>query len=133
MTPLITGIYSKFVALPANNLYTALSGRLYHAEAPQSATFPYATVFTVSSEHDWTFTDTFEDVLIQFNIFTNERSAANAGTFWKYLIALYDDTPISITGYSQIDMIRGQSRLVRDEENNVWQYMVEYECTLEQS
>jgi len=133
MTPLITGIYSKFIAAPANNLYTALGGRLYHAEAPQSVTYPYATVFVVSSEHDWTFTDTFEEVLVQFSIFTQERSAANAGTYWKYLIALYDDASISVTGYSQIDMIRGQSRLIRDEESNTWHYMTEYNSTLEQS
>lgn len=133
MTPLITGIYSKFIAAPANDFYTALSGRLYHAEAPQSTTFPYAVVFTVSHEHDWTFEDTFEDVLIQFSIFTQERSAANAGIFWGYLTTLYDDAVITISGYSQIYMIRDQSRLIRDEESNVWHYSVDYDCKVEKS
>lgn len=133
MTPLITGIYSKFTAAPANTFYTAMGGRLYHAEAPQGATFPYTVVFAVSSEHEWTFTDTMEEVLIQFSIFTNESSATNAGAHWAKLIALYDDASLTIAGYSRVSMIRGQSRLLRDTENNIWQYTIEYECFLEKS
>ena len=133
MTPLITGIYSKFVAAPANSLYTALSGRLYHAQAPQGATFPYGVVFTVSHEHDWTFTHTFEDVTVQFSLFTNESSASNIGTLWTYLTALYDDASITITGYSHLYMIRSSSRLIREPDKNIWHYSIDYDCLEQKS
>ena len=132
MTPIITGIYSKFTAEPANSLYTALGGRLYHAEAPQNATFPYAVVFIVSHEHDWVFDDEFEEALVQFSIFTNERSAVTAGTLWGYLKSLYDDATITVSGYTQISMIRGQSRLIRDETGNIWHYSVDYDVMVQE-
>ena len=133
MTPLLTGIYTLFSALPHNTFYNAIGGRLYHANAPQEATFPYCVVESVSHEYDWNFTDTFESVLIQFSIFTEERSASNIGVHWNKLATLFDDAAVSVSGYNEISMIRQQSRLLRDIENNIWQYVVEYECFLEKS
>lgn len=131
MTPVITGIYTLFST--TNDFNTAISGRLYHAEAPQNATFPYCVVSVISSEHDWTFSDTFEDVLIQFSIFTNESSAANIGTYWSKLIALFDSASLTVSGYSSIFMHRGQSRILREVDDNIWQYIVEYDCKVEKS
>ena len=130
MTPLITAIYSKFTSTPVNAFYTAMAGRMYHAEAPQDSTFPYAVVFSVSHEQDWNFSHSFEDVLVQFSIFTNESSASNIGTYWANLKSLYDDTALTITGYSKVHMVRTNSNLFRDTENNIWHYSVEYECIL---
>jgi len=132
MTPLMTGLYSKFTADTDGNLYTALSGRLYHGEAPQGVTFPYAVMYAIDQQHDWSFSDDFEDVLVQFSIFTNESSASNIGTYWSYLKSLYDDTTLTISGYSKIHMVRTSSNLLRDTENNIWQYVTDYEVMLKQ-
>jgi len=133
MTPLLTGIYSLFTDTPANALHTALDGRLYHAEAPQDATFPYCVMSIVSHEHDWQFDEEMENVLVQFSIFTNESSASTIGTLWSNLCTLFDDADLTVTGYRLISMIREQSILLRDTENNIWHYAVDYECILEQT
>lgn len=131
MTPLLTGIYTLFAAEPHNTFYTAIGGRMYHAEANQGATFPYCVVSTISHEHDWNFTDTFENVLVQFSIFTNESSASNIGAHWGKLIALFDDASITVSGYSQVNLYREQSRLLRDPGNNVWHYATDYEVVIQ--
>ena len=130
MTPLMTGIYTLFTALPANDLFTAVGGRMYDGEAPQGATYPYVVQTTVSHEQDWTFADSLENALVQFSIYTNEVGATNAGTFWGYLTTLYDDASPTVSGYSMISMIRAQSILVRDQISNVWQYSVDYDCEM---
>ena len=133
MTPLAIGIYNYFKAAPANTFYTAMGGRMYFGEAPQGATFPYCVMSIISSEHDWTFDDEMESVLVQFSIFTNESSAVNIGLHWSKLKSLYDDASLTVSGYTQVSLLRGQSILLRETENNIWQYAVEYECLLEVS
>jgi hypothetical protein len=130
MKPLMTGIYSHFTADPANALYTAVSGRMYHHEAPQGATFPYVITLAVFEDHDWTFEEEIEEVSVQFSIYTNERSASTAGTICGNLKSLYDDADLTVSGYSTVHMIRSNSQLLRDAANNIWQYIVEYDCFL---
>ena len=131
MTPLIAGIFSLFST--TNDFKTAISSRMYFEEAPQNVDFPYCVVSIISSEHNWTFSDTFEDVLVQFSIFTQDSSAVNIGTYWGYLISLFDSASLTVSGYSSIFMHRGQSRLMRETEDNIWQYVVEYDCEVEKA
>ena len=129
----MTALYTKFTALPVNDLYTALSGRLYHAEAPQGATFPFCVMYIINQMGDWSFTDTFEDVAVQFSIYTNESSASNIGAYWSYLTTLFDDVNLTIAGYSDIQVHRELSQLIRDTENNIWHYATQYRFYLQKS
>jgi len=45
---------------------------MYNTEAPQDAVFPYAVFSLISDVPEWTFSEDFENVLIQFNIFSKE-------------------------------------------------------------
>lgn len=103
---------------------------MYHGEAPQGATFPYVVQTAVSHEQDWTFSDSLEEALVQFSIYTNEEGATDLGTIWGYLTDLYDDASPSVSGYTSVSMIRGQSIPLRVPSDNVWQYAVEYDCIL---
>jgi len=134
MKTLFTGIYSKFTALPANALYTALSGRLYFTEAPQDSTFPYCVFSMVSDVPDYYFGgEQFETYLVEFNIFDEDNSASDIGTLYENLKTLYDDCSITVVGYSNVIFEREHTNLFRDEENNVWQYNVQYYVMLEKS
>lgn len=133
MKALMTGLYSHFTAEPHNSLYNAVGGRLYHQEAPQCSTFPYVIMQAVYEEHDWTFTEEIESILVQFTIYSQARSAANIGNLCSYLKSLYDDADLIVVGFTPVHMIRSNAQLLRDPKNNMWQYIIEYECFLRAS
>ena len=127
MNALFTGIYSKFSN--DTDLSGAVTG-LYLSEAPQNVAFPYAVYFMVSDTHDWQFVEEFEEVLIQFNIFSESASIAEAGTILGYLKTLYDDCALTVSGYDHIYMQREFIYSYRDADAMTWAYSVQYRVYL---
>ena len=130
MEVLLKGIYSKKTGSSFN---TAIGGRLYLHEAPQQATFPYCVYYLITNTPDDTFTESGEEFTIQFNIFSNKNSASEVNTLYGYLKTLYEHTTLSITGYNHTHTWRNFATLIRDEENNIWQYSVEYRIRIDKT
>lgn len=124
MKALFTGIYSLFNA--GGDLKTNLTGGLHLGEAPQGTATPYGVFFLVSNMADWTFAENFEESLVQFDLYSGNRSAATICTLQEYLQSLYDNCKLTISGATHLYMWREFSRLVRDQENSVWQYTTQY-------
>jgi hypothetical protein len=128
--PLFTAIWNAFDG--DSDLSTALVGGLWRSKAPADyTTFPYAVMFLVSAPPRETFTNTVEEVLIQFNIFDSVDGGDNDDTrindVYAKLTALYDNNlALSITGYEYISMLR-QNTFNDDEDDDIWQTSVEYE------
>ena len=133
MKVLFQGIGILFSATPHNSFYNAVSGRLYRGFAPQNTTYPYAIYHLDSIVPDFTFSSTFEEILILFNLFSNEFSTSEITDMYEYLNDLFDDSTISITGYTRVKFERGFSSLNRDIEESVWQYDVQYRVILRKS
>jgi len=135
MKALYTAIYSKFTAEVAgahNSFYTAIGGRLYFAEAPQGATFPYCVYSMISNTPEYFFNDElYEEFLIQFSLFDQDSSAGDIGTNVGYLKSLFDDCSITVASYGHLLFEREMGRLLRDAENNIWHYAVDYNVILE--
>lgn len=130
MKALFTGIYNLFTTgSPA--IYTNLSGKLYLTEAPQNTTFPYMVYYLVSNDYDYQFVEDFEVFLIQFNIFDDNASASNIGTYFENLKTLYDWATPTVSGYSVVRMVREFAQLARDDD--VWQYSVQYNVWLKKN
>ena len=106
MNPVFTGVYNLFKALPANTFYTAIGGRLYKDQAPQGATFPYCVYFSVSDVDELNFTDEQEDFLIQFNIFSLNNSATEAGTLLESLKTMFDNCNLTVTDWRHLKFQR---------------------------
>lgn len=131
MVNLLTGIYSKFTTTVAgshNSLYTGLAGRLYPHVIPQGEPRPHAAYYLINNTPDDYFTEDYEDTEIQFNIYSENSSPIEALTLKGYLQSLYDDCTLTITGHTHVYMQRIFSELLRDEESNVWQVVVSYNC-----
>jgi hypothetical protein len=137
MKAIFDGIYAKFTATTGgvhNSFYTALGGRMYLSAAPQLTTYPYAVYSLVSGVPDWTLSsDNFEDLIIQFSIFDDGASASTIATAFGYQDTLYHDCGLSITGYSSIYMYREMQHLLRDEEDDTWQFVSQYRLFLKKS
>ena len=137
MTPLFTAIYDLLdtSALDTNHI----GDRMYPNEAPQGATFPYATYELVAGTTDWTFCAdmSFDDCVIQFNLFSDDLSSpVEVNGMFTNLIALYDwcnltHASLAAAGYTSLYMHRELFHLMRDIDAGVWQYIVQYRVLLE--
>jgi len=137
MNALVSAIVAKYTA--ANTLKTALyvdaeyTG-LYHAHAPQGANFPFAVFGVIGRDLDYAFSDETEAVTVYFNVYT-ETGQLHAGQLLGYLLDLYDDCNLTVTGWRALQCVRdfvgGLDDIDRDPPIYGWH--VEYEMLLEKT
>jgi len=114
--------------------YTNMGGRMRLQTARQNETFPYCVYSLIGNSNDTWFGDEVHEVLtIQFSIFSNESSAVNICAYFENLKALYDECVLTVSGYTALRMERTWAYLLRDDPNNVWQYVVQYRLLLEKT
>lgn len=122
MNVLFDAIDTRFTA--------AMGGRtLYNTEASDEATFPYVTISIVGNAADWTFTEDFEDLLIQFNLFSETPACTEVGDTFEMLKSAFDKHDLTIAGYGTVSFERGNSNLVRIDKK--WQYIVTYRIIIQ--
>lgn len=131
MLNLTTAIYSKF---SGSDLSTAIGGRLFKGQAPDGADYPFCVFFVVTDTPDRTFTEDFQDVVVQFSLFSITSGTTEVENLYNYLNALYDDkTPFGVTGSTLIWMRRSQANFLVEDHTTptgtqrVWAYHVDYE------
>ena len=124
MEVLLKGIYAKKAG---STLNTAIGGRLYVGSAPQKITFPYVVYDIITNTTMGVLQDTTgEEITLQFSIFSNKKTVAEINTLFENLKTVYDECSLTITGYTHMRMFRNFSSLIRDVENNIWAYHIEY-------
>lgn len=135
MTPLFTAIYARFTG---STLATQIGNRLFQDEAPQGTQKPYAVYGLLPTITDYVMCPVpgagmnFDECPIQFNLYSEtELDSTEAGLMLTNLMALYDWCRITPTGYTAHYMRRDGQHLMRDIDNNVWQYVVDYTVLLE--
>jgi hypothetical protein len=125
---LLTGIYTKFNA--ANTFKTAVGGRMFSRYAPQDTPYPFAVLDIVTGIGDWNFTQAFDDVDIQFNLFSQSTSETEIGDLYAKLRVLYDDCALTVVGYTHLLMHYDQYWSFSDPKENIRQYTVQYNILL---
>ncbi len=113
---------------------TSIGGRFSFHEAPQKETFPYAVYNHISTIPEVASGGyLLEDVLIQITLFSNKNSATEVCDIYDDCIALYDEASLTITGYTNLRMSRESSTMIRDPEDNVWQFNIDYRIWAEKT
>lgn len=136
MKNLTTAIYGK---LTGSSLSTAVGGRVFKGVAPEGTGYPYVVYSLISDVPDYTFTETMEDVIIQFDIFSNTSSSTEAEDIFGYLKSLYDFCSMTITGGSLLYMRRSYAVLYNEDvttpagTETVWRYSVDYEIKMKRT
>jgi hypothetical protein len=129
MKTLFDAIYSKFNT--SNTFRAAIGGRFYIGEAPDGAVFPYAVYNLITNIPDHYFdSDTIEEPTVQISIYSEDYGAAAIGIIAGYCKTLFDDASLSVTGYGFLSFIRSRESLLREPDNLVWNYSVDYEIRL---
>ena len=127
---LMDGIYAKFNTV--NDFNTAVSAQMAAYKELSTATYPFCVYTIVTNIPSYTFNTETENTLVQFSIFDKGSDDEDVSPITvldaqKKLWALYDDTILTVTGYTNILMERGNFLLLRDPTNpEVWQAVTEY-------
>lgn len=125
MKVLLQAIITEIVG---TDLSTNIGGRLYLSEAPQNVSFPYCVYDLISEIPDEYFSSPdLEEVVLSFGLFSENESSIEVQDLFENLKTVYDNCALTVTGYTHVSMYRTFSSLIRDPENNVWQYNCDYD------
>jgi len=125
MRALLQAIYSRYT--DSAGLSGLVTG-LYFDEAPQNTALPYMRYTIISDTTSKVFgLQDKEDVLIQFDIFSDDSSVGEAMDIYDALVDVYDDCELDVDGYSFVGMTRELVSVDRtDDSPRVWMIQVQY-------
>ena len=131
MLNLTTAIWGR---LSGSALAARIANRMFKGQADEGTDYPYAIFFVVTDMPERTFSEDFQDVVVQFSLFSITSGTTEIENMYADLNTLYDDkTPFAVTGSTMIWMRRSQANfLVEDHttptgSQRVWHYAVDYE------
>ena len=120
----------------SSDFLSDVGGRLFKGRAPQGAQYPYAVYLIVSNAPEKTYTEAFENVLIQFSLFSAASGSTEIEGMYSDLISLYDECEMTIPGglSTLIWMKRENATLMVEDHTvpppgsmiQVWHYAVDY-------
>ena len=125
LEPLFDAIYNRYLATG----FAAEITELYNTEAMGEAVMPYSIISMVSNIPDWTFTENFENFILQFSLFSETSTNKEILDAAVALKSAFDFFDLNVAGFSTVSMTRGVSTLVRVEK--VWQYKINYHIELQ--
>jgi len=140
MKNLSTAIYGVFTALTAgvnNDFYDDIQGRLFKGRAPEGTQYPYAVFMLISVVPTRTFSEHFEDSLIQFSLFSSTSSSSEVEDMFTHVKALYDEAQFDITENELIWMRYENAQLMPDAVTTpegtfeIWHYAVDFEIKMQ--
>lgn len=119
-----------------NPFKTAIGGRFYLGEAPQDVAYPYCLYEQISGVQDRTFTNKYEDVLLQLTLVDSADSIATIADAETKMYTLFDDAVLTVTGYTSITLDRASSVLVKkglelDDNITYWNIIATYRILVE--
>ena len=125
MQAILTGIYSAYNANAA--LKAALPGKLHLKIAPQGTAMTYATYQLINGRPEYMFAgESFELPWFQFDIYAETNALMQ--TAYDKLIALYDDSKTTATGYTPVIMERINYQFTSDgDQDEIFRAIVEYQ------
>ena len=123
--PLFDAIYNRYLATPFAAEITAL----YNTEAPEEAVMPYGTFSLPSDVQAWTFTETSEKCIVQFNLFSETPTCDEILDAAVALKAAFDFFPLVVVGFTTVSMTRGVASLFKVKKR--WQYNVIYKIEIQ--
>ena len=124
--------FTEIIEAVHNDFYIGLGGRLYYGHAPQECAKPYAIFWNVASVPDDTFSETIDDISIQFNIYSDLYSYTEAGSLLQKCRALYDGAALEVVGSRDIILTRSMSIPPWKENEDTWISTIEFENLIQE-
>jgi len=123
--------------LPGSALASHIANRMFKGRAPKGAQYPYIVYLLVTNNPEKTFTENFENPLLQFSCFSCLSSSDEVENIYDDLIALYDECSLSVAGYQWFywmkrinENLNIEDHMVKNDTTQVWHYVIEYEIKM---
>ena len=134
----IKELFSAILVLfeAGNTFNTAVSGQLAAYKSQDDATFPHSVMTLISDDTEYPFTgNNLEVALMQFSIYDNKAAPDTIMDAQQKLWDLFDDAIITMTGFTELAFIRGQTLLRRGEVDRpeIWASHTVYEVTFQKT
>ena len=129
MKNLTTAIFGR---LPGSALATHIQNRMFKGQAPDGTDYPYICFMVVTDGVSRTFTEDYQDVVVQFSLFSNTSGTTEIENMYTDLNTLYDDQEMTITGAELVWMRRIQGNFLVEDHTTptgtqkVWAYHVDF-------
>lgn len=118
-------LYKALLAHYNDSPLAAMTTGLYLYRAPQDATGNYITMRMISGKADYSFSDVMEDCVVQFSVWTDERSPIAALGIADWLNLWFNELSIPIAG-TMVRAMRLTSPLLLPDPDVEWQVAVDY-------
>jgi len=130
MKQLFTSLYTYYKSRP--ELVTAITD-FYLESAPAEAVFPYVVCKLVSSTMDHTYTEKFENYLIQFDVYEDSSSPKRSAELWDLIVQALDFWTGAVESYAMISAIREGTLMSQweVEGKKVWDVTLNYRILLQ--
>jgi len=121
----------------SSGFMSSIGSRLYDTEAQPGAEYPYCVYMIISDVNEWEFVERFEDVLIQFSIYSTASGSTEIKDIYTKLKTLYDESVFSIDDNTLLWMWRNNLTTMRDSITTpngtagLWHYAVDYNLLME--
>ena len=106
MKNLTKAIYAQ---LTGSDISSDVGGRIYKGRAPAGAEDPFVVFFVVTDMPDHTFSEDYENVIVQFSLFSITSGTTQIEDMFTHLKTLYDEKTFSITGSTLVWMRRANT------------------------
>ena len=136
MKALTKEIYEK---LAGTSLEGYIADRLYKGRSIESSEYPFVEFAVVDGNPEYTMSENFEDVTIQFDIFSATNSADEVEDIFTALTDLYDNAVLTPTSETGIYMWRSNFNLISEEHTvrvatqQVWHYSIDYNILIQRT
>jgi hypothetical protein len=94
--------------------------------AVQDAVFPYVVYNIISDVPEYNFTESFEDIRLQFDLLSKSTSSAEIEDMYSNLKSVFDWCNFTITGNTIVHMRRDLARLTNETDYGIFVYNVDY-------
>jgi hypothetical protein len=102
---------------------------LWDTEVKQGTAFPYGVFQEISNTDNPTFSDTKEDYMIQFKIYSDiSGSCASLDLILVQLLAAFNNCTLSVSGY--IFVFMKKVNIIKSKIDGVWEYLVLFKVEL---
>ena len=127
MQQLSKAIIAKYAATAA--LMAALPNGLWDTEAPPQTSFPYGVFQLITDTSDLTFTDSKENCVVQFKIYSDTSGSSVAlDAILKELLAAYNFCELIIDDYTFLSMRK--INIIKNKIEGIWEYLILFRIVL---
>ncbi len=126
---ILTAITTRF----ENSLVRPATAGLFYGSAPRDTDAPYVTYHLIDGRQEYDMSSRLEDQLIQFDVWSADKSPTEAIRIAELLCVEFDDTTLDVTDGTLVRIDRERYTVVEDEDAQGWRVSIDYRLLVQEA